>query len=265
MREIKNFLTNYIFAKNFYKNYFVYLLELYLKKLIKGRFRIYYIYKLKNNIKLSVRLFTWDSWIIDEIFFRKIYNPEGFEIKDSDIVIDVGAHIGSFTIYAAINTKEGQIFSFEPVKENYFLLKKNIELNGIKNVYIHNLSITDKTGKDYIHISDNNTGICSHILKGSKTKKEIVNTTTLTSIIKNYKLKKIDFLKIDAEGSEYDILRSLPGSIIKKILKIVIEYHYVNEEKNINTLIEFFKENGYEYHFTKNPDIIYAKRLTVLK
>lgn len=123
-----------------YKNFYIYLIELYLKKLIK-----YHIYKLRNNLKFVIRLFTWDSWVIDEIIFN----------KEGDTIIDIGAHIGIPSIYAASIIRNGKIYCFEPVGDNFSLLKKNIILNKLNNIFPHKMALTDKVGRCFIYAKKN--------------------------------------------------------------------------------------------------------------
>lgn len=122
MKIFKNFLLSFKIAYERYVNFYIYFFEIYLKILIKKRLKWTYI--TRNNLKFIVRLFTYDTWILDEIIFRNVYNCPGYEIKNDDTVIDIGAHIGVFTIYAASKAKNGKVFSFEPLKDNYLLLKK---------------------------------------------------------------------------------------------------------------------------------------------
>ena len=95
----------------------------------------YLIEDLPQGIKFKIRKNTkkvTDLDMIDDVWKRKDYSLPGFTIKKNNLVIDIGAHIGTFTVYAAKRAKNGLVFSYEPEKENFELLKQNIILNNLK-------------------------------------------------------------------------------------------------------------------------------------
>jgi len=190
---------------------------------------------------------------------HKIYNPKGFEINPEDVVLDIGGHIGVFSIMAARIAKK--VYVFEPVDKNFKLLIENIKLNGFKNVVPEKLALSDKNGKRKIYVSETNTGDNSlYDRKVSKTNPELIRTETLKKFIRKNKIKKIDFLKMDCEGSEYDILYNISDEIIKKIGKMVIEHHFIdNKDKNGFLLKKFLESRGFKVRMHK--DMLYAKNL----
>ncbi len=84
-------------------------------KLIKQK---HIVYILRNGINLRVRSKTSDSGIISEIWVHMDYLPKGFEINENDVAIDIGAHIGIFSIFLSKVAKMGKIYAFEPHPEN---------------------------------------------------------------------------------------------------------------------------------------------------
>src|SRR3989338_5217622 len=86
------------------KNYPTYLKDYFGK--IKNR---YVFYKLRNGLTYKLRGGSTDRFILNEVWIYKSYNPRGFEIKPKDIVVDIGAHAGIFTILASYYTKNGKV------------------------------------------------------------------------------------------------------------------------------------------------------------
>ena len=90
-----------------------------------------------------------DKWDSLDLSINQIYNKFETEIvknqiKESDIVIDIGAHIGYFSlIFAKLVGNNGKVFSFEPEPENYKILKKNIEINNYQNVILEQKGVSD--------------------------------------------------------------------------------------------------------------------------
>lgn len=146
-----------------------------------------------------------------------------WKIKKGDIVFDVGAHIGSFSIYAA--NKGAKVYAFEPDKKNYQNLLKNIKLNNAHSQIIpFNFGIYSSDGKLSFYTSLANPAGNSTISDANKKEKKI-QVKKLSTIFKMIDVKKIDLLKMDIEGSEYEIFEKLTDSEFNKIEKIVGEYH----------------------------------------
>lgn len=188
-----------------------------------------------GSCRFKVRVGTSDKIAVWEIFKKKEYRDDkDFKIKSSDIVVDIGGHIGSFAVFAAKQAK--QVYVYEAMKENYDLLNKNVKLNNLKNVKTFNVAVSDKVGEEDFFVAKENAGGSSLYQKTYSRKKIKVPTTTLQEIFTKNNLKKINFLKLDAEGAEYKILLNAPSSLLKKIDKIVLEFH------------DNIKEHGHTYH-----------------
>lgn len=226
--------------------------------LIKSEF---ITYNLRNGIKYSVRSGTVERWMINENWVHKIYTPEDFKIKRNDIVLDIGAQIGVFSVFASQLAKNGKVFSFEPVPENFELLKKNIRLNLISNITPINKAVSNKNGQENIFLSED-TACHSFFTNFSKVHRKIpVETISLNSFIKENKISRIDFLKMDCEGAEYKILFNSPKNVLKKIKKIGMEYHNIDDKNNVSILKEFLEENGFKVTIENgNQGILYATR-----
>ncbi len=216
-------------------------------------------YKLYNGLRYQVRGGTTDRFIINEIWLHKTYTPYGFEIKENDIVIDVGAHIGIFTIFAAHCAKNGKIYAFEPVKENFQLMKKNLSLNRKKNVFAFNRAVSNSEGNVNLYVSkERNRGQNSFIKLADNYETRIVDKMNFKKIIKT--LPRVDFLKMDCEGAEYDILFSLSKNEMKKIKKISMEYHNY-ALRNGEEIARFLKDNNFNVWIKRGKifGTIYAK------
>jgi FkbM family methyltransferase len=165
--------------------------------------------------------------MISEIYYQKVYTPNrNFEIKSKDVVLDIGANIGIFTVLAANRTKN-KVYAFEPYQQNYYYLSKNILVNNLLNVIPNKMAVSDNVGYKNLLLMNNPAG---HVLENknfSKVNKNYVEvyTTTLKEYIDTNNIEQIDYLKMDCEGSEGEILSSIPKKYFKKIQKIVIEFH----------------------------------------
>lgn len=191
-----------------------------------------------------------------EIFVKETYNPRGFKIKDDDIVVDIGANIGIFSIYAAKRAKRGKVYSFEPFLPHYTRLKNNIGLNKLNNITAYNLAVSNKKGKSRFFISNISSGMHSlYRLEKTKQRSVHVKKISFNEFILRSKIQKIDFLKLDCEGSEYDILYSLSKSNLGKIKKVSLEFEELNNEKNNSSYLKkFLNKAGFHVYIDKIND-----------
>ena len=187
------------------------------------------------NLSYGHKLSPEDRSIIKEIFYHKRYSAY-FPFYKKCNIIDIGAHKGFFALYAALNcSSDSKIICLEPSHCNYTNLTENIHLNGLSNVQAVNKGVLSKTGKVtlYLYSPANNSifGEYENIIDKRSQKSESIQVITLPQIIDIFQLEKIDFLKMDCEGSEYDILYNLESALFAKIKVISLEFHDLNEPK----------------------------------
>jgi len=228
--------------------------------LIKNK---YTVYVLRNGLRYKIRVGTADRPIMNEVLIRNEYIPKGFEIGEDDIVVDIGAHIGFFSLMAAKYAKNGRVYSFEPMPESFALLKHNIKINGLKNVTAIRKAVSNKKERRKLFIDTTCTGAHSLYVK---TKKAVeVETTAFNDFVKEYRIKHINFLKMDCEGAEYDIFLSCSDRIFAMIDKIGMEYHDLGGLRNLSSLKKLLESKGFEVSLnekTKNNHHgrLYARR-----
>jgi FkbM family methyltransferase len=173
-------------------------------------------------------------------------------------VIDIGAHIGTYSILAAEKVGDiGKVISVEPEPRNYEQLKKNIELNKFKNVITKNMALSDHEGLEKLYLNIDNSG--GHSLTFQKDKNSYINVTvkTLDNLIEELNLKKIDIIKIDAEGSEIPILKGAEKTLKNNPdMKIIVAAeHYPSQAEEVR---EFLNSVGLEAR-------IYYKNFVIAK
>lgn len=198
------------------------------------------LYNLRDGTKFLARNNTDDKYIITSIFSREEFNPKGFKIGKDDLVFDIGGHIGIFSINASHFT-ENKIYTFEPNLQNFAMLVINLKINDVKNIKPFMMAITNKTGYTRLYLS--NKSACHSTYKHFKNSlSEKVSCISLSDFINIFRIKKIDFLKINCEGAEFDILFNLPKNIYRKIKKMVVQCHDINKLDKLKT---FIQNNGF--------------------
>ncbi len=207
------------------------------------------------------------SLIVDlasEIFIHEVYNPKEMKINPGDLVIDIGANIGVFGLYASKNLAS-MVYEIEPLVENIPIIKSNFEKNNFKNLKILNVAVSDKDGSDKLFTADLDSHglLFDHNVQGGLTKFKIVKTMTLETIIKKNKINHINFLKMDCEGSEGNIFKSTKSKTWKMIDKVAIEYHDNVSVLNHQNIVSKLTSNGYKTRIVENDNFfgyIYAWR-----
>ena len=198
--------------------------------------------------------------MILEVWVDKCYTPPGFEIHDNDLIVDVGAHIGTFSIYAANRAKKGLVYSLEPVTDNFELLQHNIQLNRITNVIPVKKAITKYTGHREIFVQLGDTTMHSFYNPKGIARKMRVSTITLADFMRDYSIDHIDFLKMDCEDTEYEILIGCSDRTLNRIRKISFESHPRDGIYNQNMIAKFLKDKGFRVALDPSMNIVYASR-----
>lgn len=185
------------------------------------------ILETRTGFKIKLRVNSTDLMAFTHVWLLREYDKPGFKINSDDTIIDVGAHIGLFALYASQFCKQGKIFCFEPVKENFDILLANLQLNKLTNVKPFNIAVSQKIGEVKIYLNDDESG---HSMFVPGTKYITIKSVSLKDIIDSNNLERCDFIKLDCEGVEYEIIDSLPNDYFNKIKKMCIEYHFVDEK-----------------------------------
>jgi FkbM family methyltransferase len=190
----------------------------------------YVILETKNGLKIKLRVHSTDLIAFTHVWIIQEYSRPGFEINDNDTIIEIGAHIGLFSLFAWQYCKNGKIYCFEPVKENYDILLSNLQLNEIKNITPINSAVSKEESTVTIFINEDEAG---HSMYSPTSKLLQARSTSLKKIFDDYKIEKCDFVKMDCEGAEYEIINSLPLDYFQKIKKIIIEYHFASTKPEL--------------------------------
>lgn len=178
---------------------------------------------LRDGVSFEAPAIHW--WDVDDIFFKHVYNPPFLSFGENDLVVDIGANIGVFTAYAASRTKNN-VYAFEPSKSSFAMLKRNIAINGFKNVIPYNFAVADRSGVEMFIDAEVSTACKLMSVKSDCVGRPTeVRTTTLQEIMVTNNIEQIDFLKMDCEGSEGLILGSISVACLKRIKKIAMEFH----------------------------------------
>jgi FkbM family methyltransferase len=175
--------------------------------------------------------------MIEQVFEQDEYGLKKMNYNQGDVIVDIGANIGCVSIYLAKKYPDLKIISFEAHPTNYGNFVKNIESNGVTNIKHYNLAVSSKDGETVkITLNPGNTGSSSlYKINENDINTKEVKTISLDTIISENNISRIKFLKLDCEGSEFDILEN--SNLIHNILveNVSVEIHTFMESYNKNT------------------------------
>jgi FkbM family methyltransferase len=198
------------------------------------------IYVFRKGIKIKTAEGV-DAVTIAVIFMKKEYG----EVEGASVIIDIGANIGTYSIFAASSSNNVKIYSYEPVPKSFGLLLENIKLNNLENrVFPFNYAVGGKRGERQIYFGD--TSPFNSMYSQCSTKQITVKCVTLKDVFQTNKIAHCDLLKLDCEGAEFEILFNTADDVFERIKEIRMEYHNIGSEYKIRDLIEFLMKKGFE-------------------
>jgi FkbM family methyltransferase len=217
------------------------------------------VLELRNGLRFSVRARTTDLAVLNEAVFLNPYLASGHvELREDSVVMDVGANIGDFAIQAAARCPRGRVYAVEPMSEYSTLLETNKRLNRLSNLEIFRVALGDHQGEIKLSIAGAESG--AYFNGTTKANTETARLTTLPQLMRDYGLERIDLLKMDCEGSEWDILPAA-RSVLPQIRQICMEIHPARGW-TAERLAEWLRESGYEVWYNEPPakSILWARR-----
>ena len=209
-----------------------------------------------------------------EIFKRGRYAHGGFELRPSDTVVDIGGNIGVFVLWAAPQVPQGRIVSVEPNPVSLGCLKLNIERNGLVNVTAMQAAAGSDGGTmELIYhpgwemIAYNAevsapwfyrqsmparlvrwiiAGLTNRHTAAEPVQRIVTPLMSLEHIMDDHGIEVVNYLKLDCEGSEFEVLRNVSGACWSRIERAAIEYHEFGRDRRVAELVMILEGNGFE-------------------
>jgi FkbM family methyltransferase len=187
------------------------------------------------------------------------YESLSSSIGEDDVVLDVGAHVGAFSVMSGKKMNKGVVISFEPNPDIYQLLKLNVYLNGLRNVIPLNVAIADYCGKAELSVlRDPAAGYLSPDISGAKTFK--VQVRTIDDFCLEKGIDRVALIKIHAEGSEIAILKGARNILADENLSLVISSSRLSSSNIQSEICEHLLDMGFKVTIGGSPShpMLYA-------
>lgn len=228
------------------------------KQLVVKRNQILFLLDLREGIDFAIFLNYYEQKVVN--YYSKI-------IKPNFVIIDIGSNIGFHTLNFAKLSPKGRVYSIEPTNFAYNKLKININLNlSLKKLIITEQIFLSKSNKkkntfayaSWPLIKTNNE--IHPILMAQKKEIKQAKFQSLDKYITSKRIKKINIIKIDVDGNEYNVLIGSLNTIKKFKPIIIFEFcPYLHKDKNLNLILNIFKKLKYKFMDVSNLKILNFK------
>lgn len=205
-------------------------------------------YRLRNGFRLIDATGTL-AGTIAVVFIRREYGL----LNSFRTIVDIGANMGGFAVYAAWSAPQAKIYCYEPEDQNFSYLKQNVALNSLgERVIPFKYAIASHRGQKDLAIGESPIHSFVSSLISTNHNKTVyryqrAECITFQDICERESLSQIDLLKLNCEGSEYEILESLSRKDYDRIGNVRLEYHNLESlGKRGGYLSKLLETQGYE-------------------
>lgn len=205
-----------------------------------------------RQVDLQLNQYNWQVELrdeADESVFNEIFKLHEYRIADDVIkqainpIVDVGAHVGFFTMHARSLNKDVQIFAVEPESNNLKALTEHLRKNKIGSVETVAGALALESGLRNLELSaDSHNHRLAQLFEQSE-KSMPVQAFSFSEFCKKYKIKKISLLKFDIEGGEYEVFEGMTEADLAMVNYVILEYHEGREKSK--EIEEKLRENGF--------------------
>jgi FkbM family methyltransferase len=192
-------------------------------------------------------------------------------LKRDMVFIDIGANLGEYSLFAAKRLSAGKVLAFEPMPKMYELLEENKALNQFDNIRILKYGLSEQEGILPIHEIENAHEGLSTFFPGNQKSRTITNVPlkVFDTVVDSLGIERIDFIKIDIEGSELSALKGALKSIQKFKPWVMVEINqqtYGMAGYSTNDVFSFFADLSYSpFAITKTGTLVSAAHKPVLE
>ena len=201
-----------------------------------------------------------EDLLSDSLLISKEYEPIETKVikglvKEGDVVVDAGAKIGYYTVLLSRAVgPTGKVYAFEPGKECFDILSRNVAENKCANVVLVNKALSGKDGEIKFYVNEKDKASSSMLEETKHLGTEvIVECTTLDNVV----AEDVDFMKMDVEGAELDCLIGAK-SLLKTCKQMVIEVP--EERKDFEDIRQLLIENKYKIKRLDEGNILCTKK-----
>ncbi|MBI3895980.1 MAG: FkbM family methyltransferase [Acidobacteria bacterium] len=187
--------------------------------------------------------------IFKEVWINHCYVDKGFDVSRAKVVVDIGAHVGMFALWVAANNPNARVICLEPTQQTCEFLQSNIVANRFSNIVFLQAACGGKHGEAILYSREAEkwgNSLLSNDNRGNQFRPiGAVPVLTLADVFEQFNVTTCNLLKLDCEGSEYQILLNAPAETLAAIERIALEYHLEMGGSTITELEDLLREVGF--------------------
>ncbi len=198
------------------------------------------------------------------ILFHEIFEDQQYcFITDNErpFVVDCGSNIGMSVLYFKMLYPQAEVLAFEPYEKAFACLEENMRANGMRGVTLHQKALSNEQGEIDFYFDEDNPG---SLIMSTKKERISKNKQVVTSVrLSTYIERDVDFLKIDVEGAEVEILEDLSNAgKLHYIKQMVMEYHHhiLKDQDVLSQLLALLENAGFGYQIESPSKPPYKRR-----
>lgn len=206
--------------------------------------------------------------MFEEIWINRCYAPGGLRLAPEATIIDVGANVGVFALWAASSNSRANIICLEPCPISWRFLVRNISRNHLGRVAAVQAACAGQSGTRMLYHRGPDVMNTLYTQDSHGSRFEPVGQTrvlTLDDLFDEFEVSSCGFLKLDCEGAEYEIIMEAGEGTLSRVARISMEYHVGLNQHKPDELAAFLAARGFEVELTPMLDrevgYIYARRI----
>lgn len=191
--------------------------------------------------------------MLDEVWVRRCYASSEAVFETGQTIVDIGANVGVFTVWAATRTPGLRVIALEPSSRACAFLRRNVEHNGLRNVTIVQAACGGEQREAVLYARGPgvmNTLYRQDLLGRRFRAAEHVPVLTLDGVFERFAVRSCALLKLDCEGAEYEVLLNATTDTLRKVDRISLEYHLGMNEHTPDELVDRLQALGFRTELT---------------
>lgn len=218
------------------------------------------VYQFRNGLEVKTKEGV-DAATVFVVFARREYG----QVACRGTIIDISANIGAFSLYAARSSAQAVIYAYEPMA-TYAVLLDNIRRNGLeRRIIAARQGVAGKWGPRRLY-DQGGSPFNSLYPEDEQAPRTEIECVTLADIFEQHQISCCDLLKLDCEGSEFEILYAARPEDLARIRRIRVEYHNrkVDPSYNVDALLRYLREHGFAvarlHRISRNSGALWLER-----